>query len=456
VPHNAKTTLAKDDQALLLGIEAVIVEDGIKLNWTAVAKHVSSTVSGEAVKQHLAKIRRLRTGSHLYVPPRKIGGSRKKKAQAQDVIDISSPPQTPTRVQDGSPAPPKVNKRKRSSGRAVVEADASNKAVKIENDVVPASAAGKKSNTGNGRKKGAPRQSNFILTEQYKIDFYAAAGKLPPSAEPRQLRAKPQKNYTEIVEEETQEVDEEKGDDVQKVDNAQDQYAQDASFANNVVDHTASSGNGVGYVQAGDNFGGHISLGGNGIDSGFAHDNSVGYGGNTLAPRFDSVMNFPGTGSMGENYDFSSGNNGVVASPGPNMAGSTNFNNPSPTSTRTTYGSFSSDGITQIGSQVGSFSNSPTSTLQNSQTGPAVVNSYTTPAHIADAFNSTQDFGGQFSIHQYNSDNAFQGNSTSFDVGQTFDGVAQYGNGGQTFGGGAQYGNGGGMSSAEMEQFMHF
>lgn len=57
------------DQHVLLAVEYVCARDGIPVPWEAVAEIITPHLSGEAIKQHLAKVRKARVSDDLPVPP---------------------------------------------------------------------------------------------------------------------------------------------------------------------------------------------------------------------------------------------------------------------------------------------------------------------------------------------------------------------------------------------------
>lgn len=69
------------DQQLLLALEAVVTEDEVKLDWNSVGEQMPQIMTGEAIKQHLAKVRtaREKVGMPVVVKAEKKGvfGSRR-------------------------------------------------------------------------------------------------------------------------------------------------------------------------------------------------------------------------------------------------------------------------------------------------------------------------------------------------------------------------------------------
>ncbi|KAF7186205.1 hypothetical protein HII31_12447 [Pseudocercospora fuligena] len=58
-----------EDQLTLLCVEYIVTTEGVPLDWEKVANVISDTVSGEAIKQHLFKLRKAREEAGLPVPP---------------------------------------------------------------------------------------------------------------------------------------------------------------------------------------------------------------------------------------------------------------------------------------------------------------------------------------------------------------------------------------------------
>lgn len=87
--------IASEDQRLLLYIDHVCVEQGIAIPWNDIAlafeprSDGKPPLSGEAVKQHIAKLRTLREAENLDVPPKSSRGSRRAAANISRKRKIS-------------------------------------------------------------------------------------------------------------------------------------------------------------------------------------------------------------------------------------------------------------------------------------------------------------------------------------------------------------------------------
>ena len=68
---------ADADQLVLLHVEAICAKEGILIPWERVAKAVSQTLTGEAIKQHLSKVIKQRVAAGRPVPEKSGGSSRR-------------------------------------------------------------------------------------------------------------------------------------------------------------------------------------------------------------------------------------------------------------------------------------------------------------------------------------------------------------------------------------------
>lgn len=90
--------VADKDQQVLLCVEYVVARDGIELDWNAVAKEVEPFLTGEAIKQHLSKLRAARDIQGQTNPPKldrkTIVAARKK---SNPLLDVPKTPKTSKR-----------------------------------------------------------------------------------------------------------------------------------------------------------------------------------------------------------------------------------------------------------------------------------------------------------------------------------------------------------------------
>lgn len=90
--------VAEKDQLVLLCIEYIVGKEGVDLDWDAVAKEVEGFATGEAIKQHLSKLRAARVNAGQKVPPKldrkTIVAARKK---INPLLDAGKTPKTPKR-----------------------------------------------------------------------------------------------------------------------------------------------------------------------------------------------------------------------------------------------------------------------------------------------------------------------------------------------------------------------
>jgi hypothetical protein len=70
------------DQLVLLCVDYVCVKQGILLPWDAVARQVNDTLTGEAIKQHLAKIVKYREQEGHKIPPKLTRNDRRLVSKA--------------------------------------------------------------------------------------------------------------------------------------------------------------------------------------------------------------------------------------------------------------------------------------------------------------------------------------------------------------------------------------
>lgn len=94
--------IAEKDQLVLLCVEYIISKHGIELDWNAVGKEIEPYLTGEAIKQHLSKLRVARDEAGQKNPPkldRKAVNAARKKANP--LLDTTSKapkaPKTPKR-----------------------------------------------------------------------------------------------------------------------------------------------------------------------------------------------------------------------------------------------------------------------------------------------------------------------------------------------------------------------
>ncbi|KAF2159847.1 hypothetical protein M409DRAFT_29657 [Zasmidium cellare ATCC 36951] len=89
------------DQLVLLCIEYIVGKEGVDLDWDAVAKEVEGFATGEAIKQHLSKLRAARVTAGQKVPPKldrkTIVTARKKINPLLDAGKTPKTPKTPKR-----------------------------------------------------------------------------------------------------------------------------------------------------------------------------------------------------------------------------------------------------------------------------------------------------------------------------------------------------------------------
>lgn len=85
------TILAADvDQLVLLTVDHVCVKQGIPIPWDDVARQIEPHLTGEAVKQHLAKVRNFREANGRKVPEKLDKGARR-KAKLAPTADPMTP-----------------------------------------------------------------------------------------------------------------------------------------------------------------------------------------------------------------------------------------------------------------------------------------------------------------------------------------------------------------------------
>lgn len=66
---------ADEDQQLLLATEAVVIEGAVELDWNLVGLKMARPVTGEAIKQHLCKVREARESAGMNTPAKAEGKS---------------------------------------------------------------------------------------------------------------------------------------------------------------------------------------------------------------------------------------------------------------------------------------------------------------------------------------------------------------------------------------------
>ncbi|KXT03421.1 hypothetical protein AC578_1558 [Pseudocercospora eumusae] len=83
-----------EDQLALLCVDYIATTEGVPLDWDKVANVISHTVSGEAIKQHMFKLRKAREEAGLPVPP---AIDRKSARKARNMLNGGMPCATPAR-----------------------------------------------------------------------------------------------------------------------------------------------------------------------------------------------------------------------------------------------------------------------------------------------------------------------------------------------------------------------
>ena len=80
------TRFAADvDPLVLLTLDYVCVKNGIQIPWEEVAKNIDPTLSGEAIKQHLAKVTKFRELGERAVPEKLDKGARRRSSKLAPV-----------------------------------------------------------------------------------------------------------------------------------------------------------------------------------------------------------------------------------------------------------------------------------------------------------------------------------------------------------------------------------
>lgn len=83
-------SVADVDQLLLLTVDHVCVKNAIPIPWDEVAKHIAPYLTGEAIKQHLAKVRHFRV-EHKRPVPEKLEKGARRKAKLAATVDPTTP-----------------------------------------------------------------------------------------------------------------------------------------------------------------------------------------------------------------------------------------------------------------------------------------------------------------------------------------------------------------------------
>lgn len=109
---------ADEDQQLLLATEAVIIEGTVELDWNLVGEKMPQMVTGEAIKQHLYKVREARESAGMVTPAKGEGksafGTRRGVTRYPPPANPDSPPTPKTRSRPQLRAP--RNRARKSRG----------------------------------------------------------------------------------------------------------------------------------------------------------------------------------------------------------------------------------------------------------------------------------------------------------------------------------------------------
>ncbi|KXT09731.1 hypothetical protein AC579_9995 [Pseudocercospora musae] len=82
------------DQLALLCVDYIVTTEGVPLDWEKVANVISPDVTGDALKQHLLKLRKAREEAGLPVPP---ASDRKSARRARNMLNGGMPSTAPAR-----------------------------------------------------------------------------------------------------------------------------------------------------------------------------------------------------------------------------------------------------------------------------------------------------------------------------------------------------------------------
>ncbi|KAK3717220.1 hypothetical protein LTR37_005929 [Vermiconidia calcicola] len=80
------------DQLVLLTVDYVCVREGIPIPWDMVMREIAPGSTGEAIKQHIAKVRKIREDNNLVVPPKLEKTARRKVAKVGGNSGMITPP----------------------------------------------------------------------------------------------------------------------------------------------------------------------------------------------------------------------------------------------------------------------------------------------------------------------------------------------------------------------------
>ncbi|KAK3716862.1 hypothetical protein LTR37_006212 [Vermiconidia calcicola] len=80
------------DQLVLLTVDYVCVREGIPIPWDKVMKEIAPGSTGEAIKQHIAKVRKIREDNQMVVPPKVEKTARRKVGKVGGNSGMITPP----------------------------------------------------------------------------------------------------------------------------------------------------------------------------------------------------------------------------------------------------------------------------------------------------------------------------------------------------------------------------
>lgn len=204
--------IAEKDQLVLLTVDHVCAKKGIPIPWEEVAKEVSPNLSGEAIKQHLVKVRMYRIENDQQVPEKLEKGTRRKAnlaAAANQATPVRGARAKKVKKEEAEEdATPTASKPRRGVSLLHMKESKNDKTSKVGDDTSTPSTTrrgGRKKAAGNdglgeaaavaaastgkrGRKKKQAVENEEGEESNYEYDS--------PTKKPR-TRAKPKVNYCE-------------------------------------------------------------------------------------------------------------------------------------------------------------------------------------------------------------------------------------------------------------------
>nr|POE65319.1 hypothetical protein CFP56_34986 [Quercus suber] len=215
-----KSAAGEIDQLVLLCVDYVCTKQGVPIPWDLVGKEINDTLTGEAIKQHLVKLKKARELHGQQVPPKIVGNERRKPVidralatpvKGRNAEKRSEKPTSELPMRNLIYIPSKKVASSLTGGKKSLNVGSTEKpsvddptSMKSTKDDSRAPRATEPKSTGRGSKRGRSSKKS-IKQEDADSDFGSPSKKLKvirqkaasQSSGGIMLREFPRKNYTE-------------------------------------------------------------------------------------------------------------------------------------------------------------------------------------------------------------------------------------------------------------------